>query len=216
MKQINNFYSQAGQDKWICDLFKNKLHGTYVDIGAYDGIQSSNTYVLEKELFWSGICVEPNKDIFKKLELARPNAINYNLAINNRVGQVSFLNDRVYDYSHAVYNTVECDTLYNILLDANMPETIDYLSIDIEGMEYLVLDFFIKTNNVSDLKFNFNAITVEHNLYCEGPTNKNLIYDLLSNNGYTRIFEDVKCLDPNPAYYGMPYEDWYINNNFKL
>lgn len=207
---IDKFYSQAGQDKWICDIFRYLKGGTYVDIGAYDGIQTSNTYVLEKDLHWTGICIEPNKDIFKLLENNRTST-NYNLAVLNRQGQVSFMNDKVYDYSHSVYETVDCDTLYNILLDSDLPEVINYLSIDIEGMEYTVLEQFFNDINIpGNVKFKFYAITVEHNLYCDGPTKKNMLYSLLTSNGYTRVHEDVKCLDPNPAYFGQPYEDWYI------
>jgi len=59
-------------------------------------------------------------------------------------------------------------------------------------------------------------ITVEHNLYCDGNDRKNKLYELLTNNGFTRVVEDAPCLDKNPLYYNKPYEDWYINSNLLL
>lgn len=58
------FYSQAGQDLWVLQTAGNK--GFFVDIGAHDGIESSNTYALEKH-GWTGICVEPNPVSFAAL-----------------------------------------------------------------------------------------------------------------------------------------------------
>ena len=49
------YYSQAGQDQWVHNIVGDK--GFFVDIGAYDGVQTSNTYALEL-LGWDGICVE--------------------------------------------------------------------------------------------------------------------------------------------------------------
>ena len=48
-------------DKWIVDLTNAKTNGYFVEAGAAGGITSSNTYVLEKQLHWQGICVEPLK-----------------------------------------------------------------------------------------------------------------------------------------------------------
>ena len=59
-------------------------------------------------------------------------------------------------------------------------------------------------------------MTVEHNLYCDGNDRKNKLYELLINNGFTRVVEDAPCLDKNPLYYNKPYEDWYINSNLLM
>ena len=34
-------------------------HGTFVDLGCYDGVTYSNTWYFETKLGWSGVCVEP-------------------------------------------------------------------------------------------------------------------------------------------------------------
>lgn len=54
------YYSHIGQDKWVAETFRRARGGYFLDFGAFDGITTSNTIVLEKELGWTGICVEPN------------------------------------------------------------------------------------------------------------------------------------------------------------
>lgn len=47
------YNSQFGQDKFINEIiFKSKTGGTFVDIGAYDGVTINNTYYFEKKLGW--------------------------------------------------------------------------------------------------------------------------------------------------------------------
>ena len=52
-------YSQLGQDLKVLEFYNNKLDGFFIEIGASDGINLSNTYLLEKNHNWKGICVEP-------------------------------------------------------------------------------------------------------------------------------------------------------------
>ena len=33
--------------------------GYFIELGAYDGITLSNTYLLEKKFKWKVICIEP-------------------------------------------------------------------------------------------------------------------------------------------------------------
>jgi len=61
-------YSQLNQDLWVLDTLKHKRNGIFVDVGAFDGINLSNTYLLEKEHGWNGICIEANSESFKKLK----------------------------------------------------------------------------------------------------------------------------------------------------
>lgn len=58
-------YSQHNEEQIIKDFFKNST-GRYLDIGAFDGVISSNTLALA-ENGWSGIAVEPNLTTFEHL-----------------------------------------------------------------------------------------------------------------------------------------------------
>lgn len=196
-----NFYSQSQQDKWVCYLLDNKINGYYIDIGAYDGIATSNTYTLEKYLNWDGICIEANPESFLKLNHNR-SCKKVNAAVSDINGTCKF----GFDSIGSGNTKVNCFTLEQILIDNKVPNEIDYLSIDIEGHEYNVLSIFDFS------KWKIKLMTVEHNLYCSGDYNKNRLYDLLTKSGFTRVVNNAKCLDSNPAYYNQPYEDWYVNN----
>jgi FkbM family methyltransferase len=195
--KIIMFYSQAGQDQWVIDVSKNKSGGYFLDLGAYDGVNYSNSFYLEKNLDWSGICVEADPKNFKNL-IKNRNCICENIAVNNYKGLVNFssseMGGKIDDESLQV---IECETIENILIKNNAPFYIDYLSIDIEGNEFKVLEFFPFNT------WKFGIITVEHNLYCDGDFNKNRIMDVLLKNGYVIERENV-------SHEGLPFEDWYL------
>jgi len=70
-KKLMDFKSQFGQDEYLYNnYFKNVNNGIYIDIGAYDGITGSNTYIFD-HLGWTGFCIEPNKNVYKKLQTNR-------------------------------------------------------------------------------------------------------------------------------------------------
>ena len=63
-----SYYSQDGQDRFLDQkFFKEKTAGTFIEVGANDGITYSNTYFLEKFRQWKGICIEPHPGAFEKL-----------------------------------------------------------------------------------------------------------------------------------------------------
>jgi len=73
-----HFHGAHGQDRWLLDLFLSlrQKHssleaGIFIEAGMFDGTTGSNMYVFEKHFNWSGICFEPNKDLYKKAKRAR-------------------------------------------------------------------------------------------------------------------------------------------------
>lgn len=174
------FYSQAGQDLWALQKISNK--GFFVDVGAHDGVESSNTYALEKA-GWKGICIEPSQAYEKLIEVRRCGAVK-TAAVADRKSQTGI-------------------TLTEILHGLSAPLSIDYLSIDTDGAEMDVL------KGMDFDKYHVKLITIEHNKYAEGTTRKQEIYEYLINEGFTRTHEDVKCLDGQ--WFGLEYEDWYEN-----
>jgi FkbM family methyltransferase len=175
------YYSQYGQDKFLNEkIFKNQRDGFFFDIGANDGITFSNTYYFEKNLNWSGICVEPIQTTFEKLTKNRTSD-NINGCISDFEGTDTFYEisgysemlsglKSKYHESHLerIRNEVKefggdikeievtCYNINNILLAKGI-EKVDYLSIDIEGGEKDLL-------KVVDFKnFCFDYITIENN-----------------------------------------------------
>ena len=197
------YYSQSNQDKWVAEFLEFKKNGYFIEVGAYDGIQTSNTYFFEKNFNWSGICIEANPSIFNSL-IENRKSVNVNKAVTDYKGSCNF-NSNEYKITNEGIS-IDCDTLLNILDENNSPNVIDYLSIDIEGYEYIALKEF------DFIKYEIGLITVEHNLYCDGDTRKNQIFELLTKNGFYRVVDNAPCLDPNPEWYNKPYEDWYVNN----
>lgn len=170
-------FSKEGQELWVLEVLKNKRNGFFVDIGAGDGIQGSNSYLLEKEFGWNGICVDanPNERIFPKLLLNRK-CICVNKAVFSSCGKQKFVaRGRRWETS-GIYNeksapvlkklveqkhhkVIEVDsiTLFELLKQHNAPSIIDYLSIDTEGTEYDIL------KNFDFSKYTFLTLTIEHN-----------------------------------------------------
>jgi hypothetical protein len=79
-------YSQLGQDLEVINYYNNKDNGFFVEIGASNGIELSNTYLLEKQYKWKGICCEPIPKRFAELVINRPNSICFNEAVYNQSG----------------------------------------------------------------------------------------------------------------------------------
>lgn len=58
-------YSQNNEEEIILSHFGEKI-GSFLDIGAHDGKEYSNTLALA-ERGWTGVCVEPSPESFVKL-----------------------------------------------------------------------------------------------------------------------------------------------------
>jgi FkbM family methyltransferase len=179
------------------EVFHGLRNGYFVDVGAYDGVSLSNTYVLEKEFGWTGLCVEPIPEAYRKL-VANRNCLCENVCAYSSEGSVEFVVDgmlsriRSRDLNPSVDPsstepqrgiTVKATTLLRLLQRHGAPRNIHYLSLDVEGAEYEAL----RTFNFS--RYTFFAITVEHNDYMGQVEveRRQLIRELLTRNGYRHI-----------------------------
>lgn len=63
--------SQHGEDLILWQFFDGSRIGFFVEAGAFDGYQLSNTYFLEAA-GWTGLLVEPNPDRFADCRRKRP------------------------------------------------------------------------------------------------------------------------------------------------
>lgn len=191
------YYSQLGQDKWVCEIYGGKRGGYFVDVGAWNGVKISNTCHLEKELGWNGICIEPHPQAFEGLKSNR-SCICENVCAAAAEGVVQF---RCKGKGSMIVtgggkNVVPCkaETLAVILDRHNAPRLIDYLSLDIEGTELDVLQVFPFE------RYEFGVMTIEHNAYLgqQWQARRDQMLALLESKGYARDRE-VGC------------DDWYIN-----
>jgi len=58
-------FSQRDEETYILEHFKGST-GTFLDLGAYDGVMFSNTRQLALN-GWCGVCVEPSPTVLPKL-----------------------------------------------------------------------------------------------------------------------------------------------------
>lgn len=58
---MDGTYAQNYQDTWLASVAQRNqwTNEFFLDIGAFHGVQCSNTALLEKKYGWRGICVEP-------------------------------------------------------------------------------------------------------------------------------------------------------------
>ena len=86
------YVSQLGQDKFIDDVFRKQEGLIYLDCGAHNGKDFSNTYFLEKERNWMGILVEPMVEVFNELVKNRDANKNhfFNCALSDYNGEADF------------------------------------------------------------------------------------------------------------------------------
>jgi FkbM family methyltransferase len=198
------YYSQTGQDEWVDDFFKQKENGYFIEVGAYDGIQLSNTYFFEKYRKWNGLCIEADNNTFLELKRNRT-SLCLNNAISSKEEDTFFKNEGLCGKISSSGTKITTTTLKNIFQTNSIPKIIDYLSLDIEGHEYdALLGFPWETHE-------FILLTVEHNLYKDGDFNKNRIFNFLTKKGYYRIKDNINGGDTNSP---KPYEDWYIKENY--
>ena len=67
---VRNSKSQLGQDVLALSLTGTKQMGYFVEFGATNGLDLSNTYMLEKNYGWTGILCEPAKEWHQELKAA--------------------------------------------------------------------------------------------------------------------------------------------------
>lgn len=192
-----SFKSQYGQDKELLKLIGEKQNGFFVELGASDGIFLSNSYFFEKELGWTGLLIEPDPIAFKNLKENRKNSFVSNALIGSKSGEEKlFLLAGVVSgiiKEHPSYwikknlnndkILLKTQLLSDILDEFNCPKQIDFLSLDVEGFEYDILNTF------PFYKYTFDYICVEHNACYDSSINKKKITDLLIKNNYILIKE---------------------------
>jgi FkbM family methyltransferase len=205
------FRSQVGQDRWVVQTLDGKRGGFFVEIGAADGVELSNTYGLEKALGWSGICIEPNPRSFAKLKGNRRCAAVRALASSEAGRMLTFqLDDALSGVLETAGGmmrhqretiTMVSVTLAQILEQHHAPEVIDYLSLDVEGHEIDVLKGLFPS------RFKFRCITIEHNEPHQGPALREAEHRILTANGY----RFVKGNDDVHGWGHGPIDDFFVN-----
>jgi hypothetical protein len=181
------WFSQARQDEFVAKLLRYKRNGYFIDLAANDPVKISNTYALETHFGWTGLCLEPNPVYWAGLSYRTCHTVGAVVGSNtmqeisfkfpNRAGPKGGIVGKQFDNKQpSKFNEDHLRftvTLRDIFRRFGTPRVIDYLSLDVEGAEYFVMDSFPFHD------FQFNVLTVER------PSD--VLSMLLSSNGYVLL-----------------------------
>jgi hypothetical protein len=180
--------SQLTQDLFALSIAKNK---TYIEIGAWEPIKYSNTYLLEQQ-GWKGISLEIDPEKKSAWE-----------ECSERKNKVYWENALTFDYKQA-------------LEENNIPLHIGYISCDIEPPQ----NTFAALQRVIEQGITFDCITFEHDKWQNEINYDPIATEYLKNHGYKVAVKDVfryrKYVIPNQKKKDVRIcmmETWYVNNN---
>jgi FkbM family methyltransferase len=198
-------YSQEGEDMILKSLYEGKkgYKGFFVDIGAHHPVRFSNTCYFYKR-GWKGINVEPTPSAIKAFQLFRKRDINLNLGVGGEKGTLKFycfnepalnsfskeVSERINRESdkYKIIKEVDVEILpLSEIFDTYLPKDtrIDFMSIDVEGLDYQVL----RSNNWDKYKPDF--ILVEENINLD-ELDQSEIYQFLKAKGYEFIAKTLR------------------------
>jgi FkbM family methyltransferase len=147
-------HAQFGEDRILQSIFGSQEHGYCVEVGAYDGITGSATYLFERK-GWECLVVEPVPELAEKIRQNR-RCVVASCAVSAQEGEATFY---VADHAEQLSTleltpdkeewiqslggtlrtiTVPIRTLDSLLDEAGFPR-IDFMTIDVEGHELDVL-----------------------------------------------------------------------------
>ena len=191
-------YSQFGQDRLIADLLNHRKGGTFLDIGAFDGETYSNSLLFERHYGWQGICVEPLPEAFDNLKKIRK-CISVNAAAGEAIGKLQFealsgygamlsgaTSSRPAAHGARISNEqqshgferrmIEVDVVRAAdLLRQHGMQTVDFVSIDVEGAELKCLKGLLDPDIV------VRTLSIENN-YGDAE-----VVNYLAERGYVRL-----------------------------
>ena len=167
------WYGEVHQDAFVYEQCGRKNDGTFLDLGCWEPVHSSNSLALEQK-GWKGVLVDVDPYYTQMCrDWGRKNPI---------------ITARVEDLDWKA-----------VCAQYGLDIAIDYLSMDVEGSELLMLRHFVS------LGFSFHVITCEHNAHNGGSylVERDKQREFLFSQGYTLAIPDVQ----NST--GLVFEDWW-------
>lgn len=145
--------ASSRQDKLIMTLLNYQRGGYFVDLAANMPILGSNTRALERDFGWRGVCIEADPEHRLAL-LEERSCVVVGAAISDVPRTVGFahrghlglgglvLPGTVNQNHTRGVTRVHTVALGQVLGEVGAPATLDYLSLDVEGAEDIVMRSF--------------------------------------------------------------------------
>ena len=144
-------YAQRGEDLFIFNYMKKKkiVNGTYVDLGAFHPIKYSNTCLLFNN-GWSGLNIDLNQTAIDYFDIVRPKDNNICCAISNKEEKIKVFINSIFSPINTInkkhakkFNFASKNELsYTVKakkFNSICKKKFDFLDIDIEGSDFMVL-----------------------------------------------------------------------------
>lgn len=205
-RELHNSRAQRLQDL-LADFIMDGRNGVFCEFGATDGVTYSNSYFLQYDRGWKGLLAEPGRAWHADLAANRPGALIDHRCVYAQSGQTIEFNEVEAGelsgiaslHSHDQFNKIRrqgrrymVETISLVdLLDEHGITSLDYLSVDTEGSELMILETF------DFQRFRPALMTVEHN-HTEAKTK---ITALLERYGYRMILPEYSSFD---GWYVLP------------
>lgn len=205
MRRKYKYYSQNGEDCLLWNFFDHKKDGTFVDVGAFDGVYLSNTYSFEEQ-GWGGVCIEAIPQYSELCKRNRPGSLVFNYAcIGDDRKRVDLLFEESGLFSGIAADESEVAEFYKIagmsfngMRKMNVPastlnvilqdavDRIDFISMDVEGSEVEILSGFdidkykpriiIIEANTHEAKNRIDSFLQPHGYYASRSMLQNYFY----------------------------------------
>lgn len=200
--ETNQYYALNDLDKKL-KKYIDYDHGFFVELGANDGVNQSNTLYFEKNRHWKGVLIEPILHNFLacKFNRSKETKIFCNACVSFSYQEkfveilysnlmsipVNLESDIAKPELHALIGKqflapheenvavgAVAKTLNSLLIEADAPSEIDLLSLDVEGAEIEVL------NGVDFSLYSFKYMLIENR-------NFKKLCDYLDSRGYVFV-----------------------------
>jgi FkbM family methyltransferase len=190
-------FAQSGEDRVLANYIDTNKKGFYIDIGANDPINLSNTFLFYSR-GWKGITIDADESLIAKHKKIRINDTSICAALSS-----DFITKKYYQYENSAYNTLDKEMADNLVgqikvkqeniletvplnhlliqYESVIPQKIDLLSIDIEGMDFDIIQ------SLDFKRFNPEFIIIEMHKFSLEKANDNQVYLFLKEKGYVLI-----------------------------
>lgn len=151
LKHLRISYSQFAEDLILTNILGyEKTDGFYVDVGCFEPIQFSNTFIFYQR-GWRGLAIDANPALAPLWKKRRPRDTFINLGIAEQPSELEYFQYPQYPACNGfgvkkrpnlkcVTTRIRCEPLAQILSDHLPPnQQIDLMSVDCEGMDLQAL-----------------------------------------------------------------------------